>query len=145
MFVAMELTHLDRIVQLEKELFVTAWKKEDFIFELTSNPFANYYVLIKDEIIVGYIGYWIKDEYVEITTIGVDKSYQRQGLAYALLNFCFSDSAIKGGRIFTLEVRVSNYKAIALYEKAGFTKATIRKKYYKDTNEDAYLMMKEVK
>ncbi len=45
----------------------------------------------------------------------------------------------------TLEVRVSNVKAIKLYESYGFKKEAIRKDYYLDNHEDAYLMMKERK
>ena len=40
----------------------------------------------------------------------------------------------------TLEVRVSNVVAISLYEKLGFQKGGIRKSYYTDNHEDAYIM-----
>ena len=43
----------------------------------------------------------------------------------------------------TLEVRVSNKVAIALYEKYGFKKISVREKYYENV-EDAYVMQKEV-
>jgi ribosomal-protein-alanine N-acetyltransferase len=40
----------------------------------------------------------------------------------------------------TLEVRVSKKTAQALYEKYGFTRAGIRRKYYSDNGEDALIM-----
>ena len=43
-----------------------------------------------------------------------------------------------------LEVRISNQKAIKLYEKCGFKIVAIRKNYYQDNHEDAYLMIKEM-
>lgn len=43
----------------------------------------------------------------------------------------------------SLEVRVSNSRAIALYESYGFEKKSNRKDYYADNHEDAYLMIKE--
>lgn len=42
-----------------------------------------------------------------------------------------------------LEVRVSNVKAIALYQKFGFKNVAVRKRYYSN-GEDAYLMIKEL-
>jgi ribosomal-protein-alanine N-acetyltransferase len=40
----------------------------------------------------------------------------------------------------TLEVRVSNTAAQALYEKYGFTRQGLRKRYYSDNGEDAHIM-----
>ena len=40
----------------------------------------------------------------------------------------------------TLEVRVSNEAALALYRSMGFDVAGRRKGYYEDTGEDAYIM-----
>ena len=42
-----------------------------------------------------------------------------------------------------MEVRVSNEKAIGLYEKYGFKSLGTRKKYYQDNNEDALIMWTE--
>ena len=43
----------------------------------------------------------------------------------------------------TLEVRVGNVPALALYKKLGFKKAGVRKKYYEDNGEDAYIMVND--
>ena len=55
-------------------------------------------------------------------------------------------SAIKKYRIknYVLEVRVSNYNAIKLYEKFNFKIKGIKKNYYRD-GENAYFMVREVK
>jgi ribosomal-protein-alanine N-acetyltransferase len=45
-----------------------------------------------------------------------------------------------GGKRMTLEVRVSNTAAIYLYEQIGFKSVGIRKGFYTDNNEDAYIM-----
>ncbi len=49
-----------------------------------------------------------------------------------------------GYRNINLEVRISNQKAINLYKKYGFKIVTIRKNYYQDNHEDAYLMIKKM-
>ena len=43
----------------------------------------------------------------------------------------------------TLEVRVSNYKAINFYKKHGFSTILTKEKYY-ENGEDAYYMMKGI-
>jgi ribosomal-protein-alanine N-acetyltransferase len=51
------------------------------------------------------------------------------------------DEAIsRGANWLTLEVRVSNTQAQALYRKYGFTVHGTRKRYYSDNNEDALIM-----
>ena len=45
----------------------------------------------------------------------------------------------KGVENFILEVRISNEPAIALYKKYGFVEIDIRKNYYEQPVEDAYI------
>lgn len=127
---------------LEHQLFSSPWSKDDYIYELSSNPYAKYYVL-EDDKIVGYVGIWITYETAQITTIGIAKERQGEGLSKLLMNKVIEET--KDCEAITLEVRVSNVKAIKLYESYGFKKEAIRKDYYLDNHEDAYLMMKERK
>lgn len=139
---AMRLSDLDNIMPLEHQLFSSPWSKDDYIYELSSNPYAKYYVL-EDDKIVGYVGIWITYETAQITTIGSAKERQGEGLSKLLMNKVIEET--KDCEAITLEVRVSNVKAIKLYESYGFKKEAIRKDYYLDNHEDAYLMMKERK
>ncbi len=41
---------------------------------------------------------------------------------------------------FTLEVRQSNVAGLCLYERFGFLIAGVRRRYYQDNGEDAYIM-----
>ncbi|WP_276617970.1 ribosomal protein S18-alanine N-acetyltransferase [Sharpea azabuensis] len=138
----MRLSDLDNIMPLERQLFSSPWSKDDYIYELSSNPYAKYYVL-EDDKIVGYVGIWITYETAQITTIGIAKERQGEGLSKLLMNKVIEET--KDCEAITLEVRVSNVKAIKLYESYGFKKEAIRKDYYLDNHEDAYLMMKERK
>ena len=56
-----------------------------------------------------------------------------------MLDECYKEKI----KFITLEVRVSNEKAIALYEKFGFKSLGLRRKYYQDNNEDALIMWSE--
>lgn len=138
----MAVNDLDQIIVLEHQLFSSPWSKEDYLYELSSNPYAKYYVL-EDDKIIGYVGMWITYETAQITTIGIAKERQGQGLSKLLMNKV--DGETRDCEAITLEVRVSNTRAIRLYESYGFRKEAIRKDYYLDNHEDAYLMMKERK
>ena len=60
-----------------------------------------------------------------------------------LLERLFELTADDARRGYTLEVRVSNAMAIALYERLGFEARGIRRGYYTDNREDALIMWKD--
>ncbi len=140
----MELADLENVVTIEKELFTSAWSYDDFIYEILENEFAHNFILEKDNIMIGYVCLWIMYEQSQITTIGVDRFYQGQGYGKLLMNSMIEYAKKHGCTSMTLEVRVSNEVAIGLYESCGFEKKAIRKNYYQDNHEDAYLMLKEL-
>lgn len=140
----MTVNDLDPIVMLEKELFSSPWSKNDFIYELQTNPFSRIIVLEKDNEILGYIGFWLLGDQSQITTLGIKKDNQGKGYAKILMNACIEETMNRKYPTITLEVRVSNKRAIRLYQSYGFEIITTRKKYYQDTGEDAYLMLKKM-
>ncbi len=133
---------LQYVCQLEEKLFTSSWKLKDFLYELNDNPFSCYFVCKINNKVVGYIGEWITFEQAQITTLGVDPKYQGQGIATSLLEHAILFANQKQCEIMSLEVRVSNYVALNLYKKLGFEIVNIRKGYYQDNHEDAYLMIK---
>lgn len=141
----MTLSDLDQICEIEIEAFSHPWSKDDFEIELQSNPYALYFVLIEEELIKAYIGIWLIYEKAQITTIAVRKDFRTQGLSKILMKFLDAVCIENNVEEISLEVRVSNEKAINLYHRFGFIKKGIRKDYYQDNHEDAYLMVKEVK
>ena len=108
--------------------------EEQIINNLKNNPFGAYLLYQKDQKIVGYLYYSKIYDRIEVNEIEVLKIYRRQNIASSMLDYLLSNIS----KDITLEVRESNYPAINLYKKFGFTKLAIRKNYYK--NEDALLM-----
>lgn len=139
----MEIEDLKKVVELEKALFLSPWNEEDFSHELKENPMAGYYVFEKDNVIIGYIGLWFLGDQCQITTIATDQKFQGQGYASQLMEYTIEKSEELHYQNVNLEVRVSNSKAIGLYEKFGFKNVALRKRYYSN-GEDAYLMIKEL-
>lgn len=140
----MNINDLDSIMILENELFSLPWLKEDYLYELNENEFSRLYVLEIDNNIIGYAGVHIIFEQSQITTIGISKKYQNKGYGKVLLNHLIDISKQEYCETISLEVRVSNESAINLYKNNGFETINIRKSYYVDNYEDAYLMMKGI-
>lgn len=82
---------------------------------------------------------WSILEEAHITLLGVDPAYRRQGLGQLLLYVLLTCAQQRGLERATLEVRVSNQGAIALYEQFGFRRAGCRRRYYPD-DEDALIL-----
>ena len=138
----MKIEDLNFVFELEKELFTSPWKKEDFRYQIEDNEFSHDFVLIENGEIVGYIGFLVLFEHAQITTIGIAKKVQGKGLSKLLMDHVIEIAEKCGCEDISLEVRISNDRAISLYEKYGFIQINIRKGYYINPIEDAYLMMK---
>jgi ribosomal-protein-alanine N-acetyltransferase len=95
------------------------------------------------EAIVGYSGMWLMVDQAHITTIAVDPPYRSQGVGELLLVTLLDRACEVGASEATLECRVSNHIAQALYRKYTFREAGIRKRYYSDDGEDAVIMTSE--
>jgi len=90
--------------------------------------------------IIGFAGMWILFDESHVTTIGVAPEYRGQGLGELLLSSLFDAAIQRNGQWITLEVRVTNRTAQALYVKYGFTRQGVRRHYYSDNGEDADIM-----
>jgi ribosomal-protein-alanine N-acetyltransferase len=79
-------------------------------------------------------------EDAHVTTIAVDPAWHRHQIGTRLLHTLATAGIERGAENLTLEVRVGNEPAQALYRRFGFAPAGIRKGYYQETNEDALVM-----
>jgi ribosomal-protein-alanine N-acetyltransferase len=90
--------------------------------------------------IVGFAGMWLLYDEAHVTTIAVAPEHRGRGLGELLLIALFEEAINRGAEWLTLEVRVTNTPAQTLYEKYGFTRQGLRRRYYSDNGEDAYIM-----
>lgn len=130
---------LDRVVEIEKEVFPSPWSKGSFSSEL-KNPFSTALVW-EEERVEGYI-IWRKIlGEVHILNLAVSPSKRRRGIGSALLRKCLDEDA----EYFVLEVRKSNTPAIELYKKFGFRVVAEIRDYYSFPKEDALVMFRRKK
>jgi ribosomal-protein-alanine N-acetyltransferase len=106
-------------------------------------PFLRRQGTARRQPILGFAGMWVLLDEAHITTIGVDPDFQGRGLGEFLFVSLLDEAMQRQATWVTLEVRVSNHTAQALYRKYGFTVHGRRPRYYSDNNEDAYIMWSE--
>ena len=128
---------LPQVIGIERRAFPTPWSLAMFVLEL-SKPSSICLAAIENGAIVGYL---ICSRYADVwhlMNIAVDPLAQRRGHGRALLEELVERAGPE--EAYTLEVRLSNAPAIALYERFGFRSAGTRPRYYHDTGEDAMIM-----
>ena len=128
------------IFAIEMECFSVPWSLDSIETELVNEDKKLYYVIEDANGVVGYAGAWLVYDEGQITNIAIRPSARRQGfgakLTSALIEECFK----RGMHEIFLEVRISNLSALSLYRKLGFTVKGMRKNYYSEPKEDAYIM-----
>lgn len=135
----MTLRDVDGVHAIESATFSRPWKREDFVKEMTQNACARYLVAELEEKIVGFAGAWIVLDEAHITNIAVSEEFRGQGIGRKLTEALMQYAANLGVVYATLEVRRSNERAKKLYQSLGFEYVGLRKKYYEDNGEDAFL------
>lgn len=148
----MTVEDIPKIVVVERDAFPTENPGTNFRREL-ANRLAAYLVAYRTcpdseagearEELVGYAGMWFVLDEAHLTAIGVSSAHRRRGVGRRLLATALERALEREATMMTLEVRVSNHGAQALYERFGFRRVGVRRSYYSDNHEDAYLMTVE--
>ena len=139
----LETGDLEDVEVIERESYPTPWSRSMFDAELRKPSSLALGAFTEDELLVGYA---FVSRYVDawhVMNVAVANAYRRRGIAVALLERLFEVTATDPRRGYTLEVRVSNTGAIALYERLGFESRGVRRGYYTDNREDALIMWRE--
>ena len=132
---------IDVVTELERVLFEDAWSPEMFWNELAQGDSRTYVVLTEDDEIVGYAGLAAMPDEAYVQTLGVAPHRQRHGYGATLLQALLDEAKERGLNRVGLEVRVDNEAAIALYERFGFQRIAVRKRYYQPSGTDALVMV----
>lgn len=136
----MKAEHISEIARLEKECFSSPWSENALAQEL-SNPDSHFLVAESDGV-AGYIGVQEICGEAYITNIAVFGNFRKLGIGRALLRAAVDGAESRSCVFITLEVRVSNGAAIALYESEGFERIGIRKNFYDSPVEDGAIYTK---
>lgn len=131
---------IDSVLIVDRICFTSPWARDIYEREISANQFAHYFVIEENEKIIGYVGLWIVADDAQVTNIAILPEYRGYGIGEKLFGFALTYVLKEGASHLSLEVRVSNYVAQGLYKKFGLKKGGVRKSYYPDNGEDAYVM-----
>lgn len=155
---------ISAVRRIEVAAYEDAWPQTTFEQELR-NAFATYLVVVDvsdppgyaprtpwwariigaprptEAPVVGYCGAWFHVDQLHVVTIAVAPAYQGHGIAQHMLLECFDRAAAAELRNVALEVRPSNLRARAIYERFGFAQMGIHRAYYANNGEDALIML----
>ena len=133
---------IEPVMVLERELFDDeAWSDTMFWSELAEHDTRCYVVSESGDEVVGYAGLCVyppHESYVQ--TIAVAPSHQHRGIGTTMLTTLIEESERRGCAQLDLEVRADNDGAIALYERHGFRRIGVRRRYYQPSGTDAVVM-----
>lgn len=136
----MRLGDLDEIVRIERTVFTDPWTRPLFEQELEGEGGVIALVTEIGGAVAAYLIAWVVLDELHIGNVAVAPARQRRGLARQLVRHVLDEAAERGCRRSTLEVRVTNEPAIALYRDFGFRAVALRRGYYRDNGEDALIM-----
>lgn len=160
----MRLEDIPQVVQVDELSFPTPWSARTYQFEITNRETSHLVVLeapgvdagqpgglrtffqrlrgpkTTGGVIVGYGGCWLIAGEAHISTIAVHPAYRGRNLGELLLVGMLARAVRLEAEYSVLEVRVSNSPAQALYRKYEYEVTGVRRGYYRDNGEDAYLM-----
>lgn len=130
---------IEAVHRLEAELFtVDPWSVEQFWSEL-AQPTRAYAVAVDGERVIGYAGAFLLAPDSDVQTIAVSPRDQGKGVGAVLLTWLIDRAVAEGCRQMLLEVRSDNSPAIAMYERFGFERISVRRDYY-ERGVDAVIM-----
>ncbi len=141
---------------IENQCFPVDWRKTDFLKELRKKN-AIYFIayekidveqnileykkaILKNKFIIGYVGIWFYEDFSEIVSIAVLKSFRRLGVGHLLISKLINYAYFEKMETINLEVEKKNIEARNLYRQFGFEPNGHRKKYYLHNGDDAILM-----
>lgn len=155
----MTLADLDEVMAIERVSFASPWSARAYRYEITQNKHSTILVVrpashppgslarllrrlhvTSPGPVLGYAGFWLMVDEAHVCTIAVHPRWRGQGLGELLLLSLLERGDEQGACLATLEVRASNHVAQELYRKYEFTVVSVRRRYYSDNDEDAYIM-----
>jgi ribosomal-protein-alanine N-acetyltransferase len=128
------------VLRIEEAVFPQPWSHRLFVEELSQRKSRAYRAAWIGKSVVGFAGQMLIDDESHVNNIAVDPAWQRRGLGAVLLADLVRTALDRGARHLTLEVRVGNEPALALYSRFGLAPVGVRRNYYPVTGDDALVM-----
>lgn len=147
-----EAAHVGDLIRIAEETRLSPWTASCYLDEMKNPDSILLRLVAEDNSTVGFVvGRFVTSSEIEssvdaeIYNIAVSETLQKKGFGQLLFNAFAAACHKKRARKIWLEVRESNYKAIAFYEKNGFSRVHTRNHFYNNPREHAILMRLDLK
>lgn len=127
------------ITEIERDSNAPPWSAS-MIEDEFAHPHSRIFGARLGQVLAGYLLSHVILEEAHIAKFGVRRQLRRQGIGRCLLVHALREFHSEAVQWVSLEVRVGNVAARALYEQLGFQECGVREKYYSDNGEDACVM-----
>lgn len=135
--------HLEEARRIELSSCLNPWSMESFESELSCEHSIPW-VAVSAGKVIGFLICRRVEDGGEVLKLAVSPSMRRRGIGGMLLRHALAELRKLGVVRISLEVRESNAAAVALYERFGFKRLTIRKGYYRNPVENAAVMFADL-
>ncbi|MBM3285210.1 MAG: ribosomal-protein-alanine N-acetyltransferase [Candidatus Aminicenantes bacterium] len=138
----MESWDLPSVLAIERASFPNPWHESTFRGEIYHRSISFPLVVVHATLnkVIGYVIFWQIGEDAQLNNIAVHPDFRRLGIGEFVLRQVIELSRFRGVRLLTLEVRPSNTAALNLYRKLGFKMMDVRRGYYTNPPEDAFVL-----
>ena len=141
---------LEAIYRLDRDCFAAAFRfdcksMQEFaeagnaiclVAETRSGGIAGFVIVHLDLDATGLQGY--------VVTLDVAEGYRREGIASRLMLEAESRAGAAGARRMELHVFTGNEGAIRFYERMGYSRLAVRRRFYRTGGLDAFLYRKDL-
>lgn len=143
--VPMSVAQLDAVLEIEQTAYAFPWSRGNFVDSLAAGYLARV-LRGTDGAVLGYFLAMAGVDEMHLLNLTVAPAWQRRGLSLVMLDALEAECRRAGLIKLWLEVRLSNQRARAIYERYGFLQVGLRKGYYpaaQGSREDAAVMVLE--
>ncbi len=126
------------VAAIEQAVFSRPWSRQAFAQAMQQDTL--FVVALKAEAVIGYCGMYCSFGEGEITNVAVAPGEQGAGIGRRMMEYLLAQAQDAGISRVVLEVRVSNERAIHLYEGLGFCSCGVRRNFYDMPREDGMVM-----
>lgn len=141
--VKLDLSYLDAVCRIEELSYGAPWSRALLARELQKTDSLMLGIAVGRRLVAQSFNTLVLDE-LHILNLSVHPDYRGLGLGKRLLASTLIAALERGAAYATLEVRGQNTRARNLYRSLGFRFVGLRKGYYQDNGEDAYLLERRI-
>ena len=127
------------VLAIEREAFEFPWSEEDFTRSLRQRTCIGMVAEYADSV-VAFMIYELHRTRLHVLNFAVMRSHRRLGIGTQMLRRLIAKLAPERRSRIVLEVRETNLPAQLFFRAAGFRAVTVLRDFYRDSDEDAYLM-----